>query len=374
MMIAVPPLYSALTTQTFPATTKRISKESLVVSSLLMNVLSTILASGCCRVERMAKCQKGSKRQRSWSDSWLEDDFRLHRTTHFCHILRPAHRQSLGPQRGSFWHFIKILAPPMENGSSSANVRHWDFFMHLCMNKPFLARLMNWFPWIRIDDMLFSSLSMLWFFCVEISLPTPNITVQQGVLTFYGVAEIEATPEEVWKVISNFNTYPSWNEYTPSITNEDGSESANLSVSPQVDKWYTLHYKVDKKDKSQSMKMKLTTFDEQNMTLSWEGHFMPTFLLHAEKVQKVTRIESQNDNNDHGSPIIRTKYEIWETQAGPMAHLVKWVMQSKLQKMNEGIAENLKQYFDARWNPCSLSPLLIAFSSACRPREERGKC
>lgn len=175
---------------------------------------------------------------------------------------------------------------------------------------------------------------------IPCSLATPNITAQQGIFTFYGVAEIEAPPEEVWKVISNFSTYPSWNEYTPSIT--DGNQIPS-SDRPEADKWYTLQYKLDKSDNTQAMKMKLTSFNEESMTLSWEGRFIPTFLLHAEKVQKVSRVESQND----GLPG-RTKYEIWETQAGPMAHVVKWTMQSKLQKMNEGIAQNLKHYFEMK--------------------------
>lgn len=179
-------------------------------------------------------------------------------------------------------------------------------------------------------------------------LPTPNIAPQQGVFTFYAVAEIEASPEEVWNVISNFSTYPSWNEYTPSIVKEYGPDqtpsscSSSLSDLPKTDEWYTLHYKLDRNDKPQAMKMKIITSDSENMTLCWQGRFMPTFLLNAEKVQKVTKIQSDGQVG----AAVRTKYEIWETQAGPMAHIVKWAMQPKLQKMNEGIAQNLKNYLE----------------------------
>ena len=84
----------------------------------------------------------------------------------------------------------------------------------------------------------------------------------------------------------------------------------------------------------------MVSFDSDDKSLCWQGRFMPLFLLQAEKVQKVSRIEDQDGGQ------ARTKYEIWETQAGPMAHVVKLTMHSKLQKMNEGIAADLKRFFD----------------------------
>ena len=182
----------------------------------------------------------------------------------------------------------------------------------------------------------FTSYSIL-----DFSLATPGITAEQGVFTFYGSAEINAQPDEVWRVISNFQTYPEWNEYTPSITQTDGAE---LTSPPRAEEWYTLHYKLDTTDNAKAMKMKLISFDNETKSLSWQGHFMPTFLLRAEKVQKVTKIEDQDGKG------IRTKYEIWETQAGPLAHVVKLTMKSKLQKMNEGIAANLKTFIERSHN------------------------
>ena len=168
------------------------------------------------------------------------------------------------------------------------------------------------------------------------SLATPGITAQQGVFTFYGTSEIDATPEEVWKIISHFSTYSSWNDYTPSITHEDGSD---LTAAPEQGSSYTLHYRLDTKDKAKAMPMKLVSYSPTEHVLCWQGLFMPTFLLHAEKVQKVTPIQGENGK-------MKAKYEIWETQAGPMAHIVKFTMFSKLQRMNEGIAKNLKQHME----------------------------
>jgi hypothetical protein len=68
---------------------------------------------------------------------------------------------------------------------------------------------------------------------------------------------------------------------------------------------------------------------------------MPVFLLHTEKVQQITAIESTDGSNQP-----RCKYEIWETQAGPMAHVVKLAVANKLHRMNEGIAANLKTYME----------------------------
>lgn len=85
----------------------------------------------------------------------------------------------------------------------------------------------------------------------------------------------------------------------------------------------------------------MVSFEPENHTLCWQGLFMPTFLLHAEKVQKVTTIHGENGS-------MKAKYEIWETQAGPISHIVKLAMISKLQKMSEGIAANLKEYIEQR--------------------------
>lgn len=170
------------------------------------------------------------------------------------------------------------------------------------------------------------------------SLATPGITAHQGVFTFYGSAEIDAAPEEVWKIVSDFETYPAWNEYTPSITQQDGSD---VTATPVPGNSYTLKYRLDTSEKAKEMPMKLVSVDADNHTLCWQGLFMPTFLLRAEKVQKVTAMQDEDGK-------VRAKYEIWETQAGPMAYVVKLALISKLQKMNEGIAANLKEYIEKR--------------------------
>ena len=114
-----------------------------------------------------------------------------------------------------------------------------------------------------------------------------------------------------------------------------------MTATPVQGNSYTLHYRLDTNEKAKAMHMKLVSFDPGNNTLCWQGLFMPTFLLRAEKVQKVTAMPEENGK-------VRAKYEIWETQAGPMAYVVKLALISKLQKMNEGIAANLKEYIEKR--------------------------
>jgi len=39
-------------------------------------------------------------------------------------------------------------------------------------------------------------------------------------------------------------------------------------------------------------------------------------------------------------------YEVWETQSGPMAFLIKWSMGAKASATNQGIADGLKKYVE----------------------------
>ena len=77
----------------------------------------------------------------------------------------------------------------------------------------------------------------------------------------------------------------------------------------------------------------------EEMFVCWRGcpKGIPTATLCPEKYQKVTAT---------GENIC--KFEVWETQAGMLAHVVKWTMGSKLDGMNQGIADNLKTYVESK--------------------------
>lgn len=75
----------------------------------------------------------------------------------------------------------------------------------------------------------------------------------------------------------------------------------------------------------------------EDMMLCWRGEpfGIPTWILTPEKVQRVTPRGEQD-----------CVYEIFETQSGPMAYLVKWTMGAKQSAMNQGIADALKRYVE----------------------------
>lgn len=78
--------------------------------------------------------------------------------------------------------------------------------------------------------------------------------------------------------------------------------------------------------------------DHQNMSLCWRGRALsiPTFVFCPEKINRVIPI-SEN----------KCQYEVYETQSGPMAYVVKWVMGDKLSAMSQGMADGLKKYIEA---------------------------
>ena len=75
------------------------------------------------------------------------------------------------------------------------------------------------------------------------------------------------------------------------------------------------------------------------MTICWRGcpKGIPEWTICGEKLQKVTRISDKE-----------TKFEVWETQSGLLAYVVRWTMGDKLGGMNQGIATNLKKHIEGR--------------------------
>ena len=75
------------------------------------------------------------------------------------------------------------------------------------------------------------------------------------------------------------------------------------------------------------------------MSVSWIGRpdYVPAWMLFPEKVQRVTPKGERE-----------CLYEIWETQSGPMAYIVKWSMGAMSSATNQGIADGLKKYVEGQ--------------------------
>lgn len=101
---------------------------------------------------------------------------------------------------------------------------------------------------------------------------------------------------------------------------------------------YDLQYRFTTDIDAKPLPIEIMDVSHAEMYICWRGlpPGIPRLTLCAEKWQQVTQIDES-----------RCRYEVWETQAGIMAHTVKWTFGSKLDSMNQGIADDLKRYLEA---------------------------
>lgn len=154
----------------------------------------------------------------------------------------------------------------------------------------------------------------------------------------YGSSEITASPEQIWSVLCNLPDYPSWNQYTVTVTPKHPTGAGNASDNELVPgKDYVLQYRPKPSGKTQAVPITVNSVDHESFTICWEGRLIPSFLLRAQKVQRVTVIPTSDGQS-------QSRYEIFETQTGPLAYVVRWLMYDQLQSMTQGIADNLKSF------------------------------
>ncbi|KAF7197163.1 hypothetical protein HII31_01588 [Pseudocercospora fuligena] len=162
-------------------------------------------------------------------------------------------------------------------------------------------------------------------------LETPCIKAAQGVWTAYGEAIIDAPAEKVYAAVRDLQSYSKWNEYTPTINTPSGSN--NISVDDMV----TLYYRPGTSGSLMAVPCRVMAISDEDLSICWRGcpTGVPEWALLPEKVQKVTR---RGDS--------QCLYQIYETQMGPMAYIVKYFLGQKQKLMNEGIAKALKSYVE----------------------------
>jgi len=164
-------------------------------------------------------------------------------------------------------------------------------------------------------------------------LGTPSIKPEQGVWTSYGSAVIKKPAETVWNAVRDFQSWRKWNHYTPEVELSSGSNE--LKVGDRV----VVHYRPDPTGTIMTIPCTAMAVSDESMNLCWRGEpfGVPAWLLLPEKVQRVT---PKGDNE--------CLFEIFETQSGPMSYLVRYGMATKQAAMNQGIADALKAYVEAR--------------------------
>lgn len=99
----------------------------------------------------------------------------------------------------------------------------------------------------------------------------------------------------------------------------------------------TLAYRPRTSGKLMDVPCKITTINDAELSFSWQGRAMgiPQFLLFPEKVHKVT---AKGENE--------CLYQCYETQAGPMAYIIKWQLGDLLMQYAQGMADAFKVYVE----------------------------
>lgn len=166
------------------------------------------------------------------------------------------------------------------------------------------------------------------------SLATPSIPASKGVFSAIGTCTLDqSTPEKVWAAILDFSSYGKWNDFTPSI------EPASPATSLEVGAMFKMQYRLTSSVPAAPIAIRIVQVDHESRTIAWRGcpKWIPAALLTPEKVQRVSV-------NSGG----KTVFEVWETQAGVLAHAAKASVGNKLDGMNQGIADGLKRYMEGR--------------------------
>ncbi|KAK4507734.1 hypothetical protein PRZ48_001469 [Zasmidium cellare] len=167
-------------------------------------------------------------------------------------------------------------------------------------------------------------------------LDTPSVKASKGVFTFYSENTIKAPASVVYRALRDFQSYPNWNEYTPTVTTPSGTN--DIAVGDTV----TLAYRAKTTDKLMDVPCEVSVINDAEYTFCWIGRAMgiPQWLLFPEKVHKVTP-KGENE----------CLFQCYETQAGPMAYIVKWQMGELLSQYGQAMNDAFKAYVEKELNP-----------------------
>ncbi|KAJ2915112.1 hypothetical protein MD484_g5293, partial [Candolleomyces efflorescens] len=170
-------------------------------------------------------------------------------------------------------------------------------------------------------------------------IPIP-ITPAEGVLTVRGSATIDAPPDRVWSILTDFKSYPQWNPFTRSQTLYDTSKNPLPDSALATDLFLhvsRVHLPPTMGEPGlfgqASTWEKIVSVSHEDHRMAWEFYLplMPKWLLRAERWQILTDLDGG-----------KTRYDTFEVFGGPIAYLIKWVHQQNLKDGFKAMAEALK--------------------------------
>ncbi|KJK62681.1 Ligand-binding SRPBCC domain of an uncharacterized subfamily of protein [Aspergillus parasiticus SU-1] len=195
------------------------------------------------------------------------------------------------------------------------------------------------------------------------SKSTPSISASDAVLHIESATSIAAPCQDVWDVLIDTSTWPSWNTFVPRVTIREhpGSDSQstpdNLSPKLQLGTKMTFHVHMDSSSASeQDVGLVVTEFEPPSANppkpgrIVWASDLtakgsMPAFLLTAERVHEVEEVDVQGAD---GQMKRVTEVRNWEAQVGYLVYVVRWMFGAQLKKNFEAWVEDLKQYVEGK--------------------------
>ncbi|PYH89851.1 hypothetical protein BO71DRAFT_402715 [Aspergillus ellipticus CBS 707.79] len=194
------------------------------------------------------------------------------------------------------------------------------------------------------------------------SIPPPNYSVSDAVLYIEKVIRIDAPIQDVWDVLIDTSTWPSWNKFIPRVTIRQQPESdvpTASETSPILEPGTRMTFHVNMNattPQSQPSTDALLTVAERDPPNSnkklgrvvWvndapaQGRVM-SWLLTAERVHELSEVEV---HDEEGQVKLMTEVRTWEAQVGVLAYVVRWMLGARLAEFFDLWLRGLKEYVE----------------------------
>ncbi|RMJ22666.1 hypothetical protein PHISP_06465 [Aspergillus sp. HF37] len=187
---------------------------------------------------------------------------------------------------------------------------------------------------------------------------SPNIAAADAILHIGSSTFIDAPSIEVWRILTDTSTWPTWNSFVPrAIIREQPSGANPNSTVLQVGTKMTFRVRMDPSAQNeQDAHLTVTELDPPDPDsdklgrIVWAGDTscpgsFPAWLLSAERVHEFKEVEVEMEGGDTKR---MTEVRNWEAQTGYVAYAVKWLYGTVLQGDFETWVADLKRFLEER--------------------------
>lgn len=184
---------------------------------------------------------------------------------------------------------------------------------------------------------------------------TTNIAASDAVLHIGSSTFIDAPSDEVWSILLDTSTWPSWNTFCPRVTIREQPGADHSSPVLQNGTRMTFHVRMDPTSESeQDAQLWVTEFDPPDSSSDKPGRIMwagdlaakgsfPPWLLTAERVHELRDVEVEVEG---GETKRMTEVRNWEAQVGYLVYVVRWMYGTVLQRNFETWVDDLKRFVE----------------------------